>query len=426
MEIFDSYELIIAASLVIIISFLFNEFARKTNIPSVLMLILLGLLMGAGLQAMGIDKPEFLPVLKILGTVGLIMIVLEAALELELKREKAIPITKAFVIALIGLVSSTWVAALILNYYIPGMNMRSAWLYATPLSILSSAIIIPSVNGLMGNKKEFHIYESTFSDILGIMLFYFLTGQLDAGENSNGVGEFFINFGLTILIALVVSYALVIIFQNIRSHAKLFLLISILMLMYALGKKYHLSSLIIILFFGLVVANMEIFFRGPLRRWLNMTKAKEVYEGLHVVTIETAFIVRTFFFVIFGLTIAIASIFSVNVATVSGLIILSIYAIRYLTLRVFVGRDVIPQLFIAPRGLITILLFYAIPLEAEVPGFDSGILLFIIIATSLIMTFALIYDKQRTGKAIKMANDSPIGYKQWKAPALNAEESVEK
>ncbi|MCB0836156.1 MAG: cation:proton antiporter [Bacteroidetes bacterium] len=426
MEIFDSYELIIAASLVIIISFLFNEFARKTNIPSVLMLILLGLLMGAGLQAMGIDKPEFLPVLKILGTVGLIMIVLEAALELELKREKAIPITKAFVIALIGLVGSTWVAALILNYYIPGMNMRSAWLYATPLSILSSAIIIPSVNGLMGNKKEFHIYESTFSDILGIMLFYFLTGQLDAGENSNGVGEFFINFGLTILIALVVSYALVIIFQNIRSHAKLFLLISILMLMYALGKKYHLSSLIIILFFGLVVANMEIFFRGPLRRWLNMTKAKEVYEGLHVVTIETAFIVRTFFFVIFGLTIAIASIFSVNVATVSGLIILSIYAIRYLTLRVFVGRDVIPQLFIAPRGLITILLFYAIPLEAEVPGFDSGILLFIIIATSLIMTFALIYDKQRTGKAIKMANDSPIGYKQWKAPALNAEESVEK
>ena len=426
MEIFDSYELIIAASLVIIISFLFNEFARKTNIPSVLMLILLGLLMGAGLQAMGIDKPEFLPVLKILGTVGLIMIVLEAALELELKREKAIPITKAFVIALIGLVGSTWVAALILNYYIPGMNMRSAWLYATPLSILSSAIIIPSVNGLMGNKKEFHIYESTFSDILGIMLFYFLTGQLDAGENSNGVGEFFINFGLTILIALVVSYALVIIFQNIRSHAKLFLLISILMLMYALGKKYHLSSLIIILFFGLVVANMEIFFRGPLRRWLNMTKAKEVYEGLHVVTIETAFIVRTFFFVIFGLTIAIASIFSVNVATVSGLIILSIYAIRYLTLRVFVGRDVIPQLFIAPRGLITILLFYAIPLEAEVPGFDSGILLFIIIATSLIMTFALIYDKQRTGKAIKMANDSPIGYKQWKASALNAEESVEK
>ncbi|MCB0851351.1 MAG: cation:proton antiporter [Bacteroidetes bacterium] len=426
MEIFDSYELIIAASLVIIISFLFNEFARKTNIPSVLMLILLGLLMGAGLQAMGIDKPEFLPVLKILGTVGLIMIVLEAALELELKREKAIPITKAFVIALIGLVGSTWVAALILNYYIPGMNMRSAWLYATPLSILSSAIIIPSVNGLMGNKKEFHIYESTFSDILGIMLFYFLTGQLDAGENSNGVGEFFINFGRTILIALVVSYALVIIFQNIRSHAKLFLLISILMLMYALGKKYHLSSLIIILFFGLVVANMEIFFRGPLRRWLNMTKAKEVYEGLHVVTIETAFIVRTFFFVIFGLTIAIASIFSVNVATVSGLIILSIYAIRYLTLRVFVGRDVIPQLFIAPRGLITILLFYAIPLEAEVPGFDSGILLFIIIATSLIMTFALIYDKQRTGKAIKMANDSPIGYKQWKAPALNAEESVEK
>ena len=423
MEIFDSYDLIIASSLAIIISFLFNEFGRKTNIPSVLMLIVLGIVVGVGLESMGVIKPDFLPILKVLGTVGLIMIVLEAALELELKREKAIPILKAFVIALIGLVASAWVAAMILHEFIDGMDMRTAWLYATPLSILSSAIIIPSVAGLKNDKKEFHIYESTFSDILGIMLFYFLTGQLDAGDHSSGAQEFFFNLISTVVIALVVSYALVFVFQSIKSHAKLFLLISILLLLYALGKKIHLSSLIIILFFGLVVANMELFFRGPLKRWLNMEKAKNIYEGLHVVTIETAFVVRTFFFVIFGLTITLSTIFSVKVATVSGLIILSIYAIRYVILRLFLGKDIIPQLFVAPRGLITILLFYAIPVSAEVEGFDSGILLFIIIVTSLIMTFALIYDKQRTGKSIKIANDSPVGFTQYKAPTIHLPES---
>ena len=56
---------------------------------------------------------------------------------------------------------------------------------------------------------------------------------------------------------------------------------------------------------------------------------------------------------------------------------------------------VLPQLFIAPRGLITILLFYAIPEAAIVPGFEPGILLFIIIGTSLIMTWALIRDKRK-------------------------------
>lgn len=418
MEILSSYNLIIAASLIIILSFSFSELARRTNIPSVLMLMMLGIGLKMAMDAFGGGTPEFLPVLKLLGIVGLIMIVLEAALELELKKEKAIPIAKAMAIALIGLMASAWIAAIILNHFIPGMTMEKAWIYATPLSILSSAIIIPSVSGLREDKKEFHIYESTFSDILGIMLFYFLTGQLEAGDHGSGLGGFAGNLVLTIVLSLVASYLIVLIFQNIKSHTKLFLLIAVLLLLYALGKKMHLSSLIIILVFGLLIANMKLFFRGPLRKWLDFKKAKEIYEGLHVITMETAFVVRTFFFVIFGITISLASLKSVDVAIVSGLIILSIYAIRFVLLLPFFGKDIIPELFIAPRGLITILLFYNIPEAAEVVGFEKGILLFIIIGTSLIMTAALIYDKQRSGKAIRKVESNPVGYEKWKAPSL--------
>jgi hypothetical protein len=42
-----------------------------------------------------------------------------------------------------------------------------------------------------------------------------------------------------------------------------------------------------------------------------------------------------------------------------------------------------------------LLLFYAIPEEAQVANFESGILLFVIIATSLIMTWAMIKDKKK-------------------------------
>jgi potassium/hydrogen antiporter len=422
MEILTSYNLIIEASVILILSFLFGELSRKTNIPSVLMLIALGIVLKFGLDALGMGNLDFFPILEVLGIVGLIMIVLEAALELELKREKLVPIAKAFVIALIGLIVSAWVAALVLYEFIPGMTMAQAWLYATPLSILSSAIIIPSVSGLTNTKKEFHIYESTFSDILGIMLFYFLVAPFEAPSEANGVGGFFGNVALTIAISLVASYCIVFIFQNIKSHVKLFLLIAVLLLLYALGKKMHLSSLIIILIFGLVIANMKLFFRGKLGQWLHFEKATHIYEGLHIVTMETAFVVRTFFFVIFGLTISLASLGSLNVAIVSGLILLSIYAIRYVILRLFLGADLIPQLFIAPRGLITILLFYAIPVSAQVPGFEAGILLFIIIASGLIMTFAMIYDKQRTGQAVKKAESLPVGYVKWKAPAVEVEE----
>ena len=396
MDILSSYNLIIEASVIIILSFWFNGISKKTNIPSVLMLIILGIFLQYVLRYFVPEALDFSGGLELLGIVGLIMIVLEAALELELKREKLWPILKSLAIALIGLVGSAYVAALILFQFIPDMTMQSAWLYATPLSILSSAIIIPSVSGLSDAKKEFHIYESTFSDIIGIMMFYYLIGGLNPAEDAGAVG-FAGNLILTIFIGLVASYAIILIFQQIKSQAKLFLLIAVLLLLYAIGKKFHLSSLIIILIFGLVIANVKLFFPGKTAIFLENERIKQIYHELHIITLETAFVVRTFFFVVFGLSIAISSLLSINVVFISLLIIASIYIIRFLILRIFLGKDILPQLFIAPRGLITVLLFYAIPVEAEIEGFESGILLFVIIATSLVMTWAMIRDKRKMG-----------------------------
>lgn len=386
------------------------------------MLIFLGIGLKLGMDALHLDEIDFFPILEILGIVGLIMIVLEAALELELKREKLWPILKAFGVALVGLLVSTWVAAIILEQYVKGMTTAAAWIYATPLSILSSAIIIPSVNSLSETKKEFHIYESTFSDIIGIMLFYFLVAPYEPGGHDADLLGFFGNLGLTVAISFLASYLLIFIFQRISSHAKLFLLISVLLLLYALGKKMHLSSLIIILIFGLLIGNMQLFFRGRLNKWLHIEKAKHIYEDLHVITIETAFVVRTFFFVIFGLTIALDSLLNIDVAIISALILVSIYAIRFVILRLTLGSDLIPQLFIAPRGLITVLLFYAIPKEVEVESFEAGILLFIIMATSIIMTIAMVYDKRRNQQALNKANGISIGYSTWKAPSIEEKE----
>lgn len=394
MDILSSYNLIIEASVIIILSFWFNGISKKTNIPSVLMLIVLGIILQYALKYFVPEALDFSGGLELLGIVGLIMIVLEAALELELKREKLVPILKSMAIALLGLLGSAYVAALILFQLIPDMTMQSAWLYATPLSILSSAIIIPSVSGLSEPKKEFHVYESTFSDIMGIMMFYYLIGGLNPAEDAGAAG-FAGNLVLTIVIGLVASYAIILIFQQIKSQAKLFLLIAVLLLLYAIGKKFHLSSLIIILIFGLVIANVKLFFPGKMAVFLENEKINQIYHELHIITLETAFVVRTFFFVVFGLSIVITSLFSFNVALISLLIVASIYGIRFLILRVFMGKDILPQLFVAPRGLITVLLFYAIPVEAQVANFESGILLFVIIATSLVMTWAMIKDKKK-------------------------------
>ncbi len=422
----EPYPFIIAASVILIVSFLFGEISKKTSIPSVLLLIIFGVFIKLGMDNFGIGNFNFLPILKILGTVGLIMIVLEAALELKLERSKLVPILMAFGIALVGLLLSTWITAEIIHYFVDcseykGQSKLVAWLYATPLSILSSAIIIPSVVDLRNDKKEFHIYESTFSDILGIMLFQLLSGMIvqpGSDAHASGFGSFALSFLLIMAIALISSYMIVLIFQRISSSAKLFLLIATLLLVYSVGVLMHLSALIIILIFGLVIANMDLFFVGPLKKWLDKKKAHDIYHGLHVITLETAFVIRTFFFVVFGITIVFSSLSSWSVLLVSILCLAVIYIIRFILLRATLGSDIHPQLFIAPRGLITILLFYKIPEYLLVKDFSQGILLFVIIGTSIIMTISLIANKKRANKAIKGVQSLDISETKWKIPDL--------
>ena len=89
MEVINPYIAIIGISLIIILSYFFNIISQKTNVPSVLMLIVLGILMKQGMNFIGISAgKQLFSLLELLGIVGLIMIVLEAALDLHLTKEK--------------------------------------------------------------------------------------------------------------------------------------------------------------------------------------------------------------------------------------------------------------------------------------------------------------------------------------------------
>jgi NhaP-type Na+/H+ or K+/H+ antiporter len=65
-------------------------------------------------------------------------------------------------------------------------------------------------------------------------------------------------------------------------------------------------------------------------------------------------------------------------------------------LLIFTGKDIVPQVYLAPRGLITILLFFAIPKEITDQHDFNGVLLFVIFLSCIVMTAGLIrYKKQQ-------------------------------
>ncbi len=406
MDFLDSYGLIIVFSLTIILSYFFNLFAKKSGIPAVLMLIGLGIIIHYGLLLFGEESLDLARPLEVLGVIGLILIVLEAALDLRLKKEKIGLIIKSFLVALLGLGGTAYLAALVLNY-IMEVEVLNALLYTIPLSVLSSAIILPSIDEFEEDKREFMIYESTFSDIIGIISFYSVLAMVGPDSSESIYSDVFSNLALTVVFSVIISYILIYILQNIKGYVKLFLLIAILLLLYAVGGMFHFPSLIIILIFGVILNNYKIFFKGRLRKLLDEERVEGVLGDFKIITAESAFVVRTFFFIIFGWSVYLGSLLSFKVIGIGLIIIAIIYVVRAIILFIFNGKDVIPQLFLAPRGLITILLFFAIPdklsIESEIDF--KGVLLFVILGSCLIMTWSLITHKN---KLLKIKEDEEV------------------
>ncbi|OEK04067.1 cation:proton antiporter domain-containing protein [Roseivirga misakiensis] len=387
----NAYNLIIALSCVIIFSHIFNFVSKRTKVPSVILLILLGVGIKLVMDFYEYSQDALIfSTLEVLGIVGLIMIVLEAAIDLELSKDKWPIIWKSFVVALLSLMVCAFSISFIINQVFQEDPIISL-VYAIPLSIMSSAIVIPSVNGLFEDKKEFMIYESTFSDILGIMFFYFLIENVGTENTGTVVYSIIGNIVITIVVSIAISYALVLLFQRLVGDVKLFMLIAVLILLYAIGKQLHLSSLVIILVFGLLLNNTNLFFFGKIKSWVDSKMISGILKDLHLVTRESAFVVRTFFFVVFGTTIDFRALLNLEIVGVSLIIVAVFYLSRFLLLKAFfIKKSILPELFITPRGLITVLLFFSIPAHLTSDTFNSDIILITILATSIIMTWGLI------------------------------------
>lgn len=396
-DVLSTNHYIIIFSSIIIISYFFNSYSKKSGVPSVLMLIVLGMVFGFYMEFQ--DRFSF--ILEVLGTVGLILIVLEGALGLKLLKSNVSIIFKSFAVSAVTLGGTSYVGALLLNSIFQ-LEIVVSLLITVPLSILSSSILLPSIGSVEENKREFLIYESTFSDIIGIIIFYTVLGlTMSKSVFIPEYGFIISNLFGTTLFSVIISFLLIYIFQKLTGQAKLFLLISVLMILYAFAEMLNFSSLIIILMFGLILNNYKLFFKGALSRLVeNEEKIESIIDDFKVVTLESSFVVRTFFFIIFGWSIKIVDLFDLKSLVIGIAIVLIIFSVRMVTLLVFSKttsvKNITPELFLAPRGLLTILLFYSIPRDLLPSNINfEGVFLYVIIICCLIMTWSLIHEKKK-------------------------------
>jgi len=377
--------IIITICSLLLMAYLFDISSAFTKIPSVILLLVLGMLSKVATGFLPLRIPDLNPILPILGTIGLILIVLEGALELELNKSKARVIKKTFLVALIPILVLASIMAIVLNLYY-AVPVRIGLLNSLPFCVISSAIAIPSVRNIISSDREFVIYESSFSDILGVLIFNFIL--LNSVFNVMS----FVYFGVQIIIIIVISFLSVLglsfLLSRIKNHITYTPIILSIILIYAITKHYHLPGLVFILIFGLFLGNFESFKRYPLIEKLRPEKLDKEVVKFKEITSEATFLVRALFFLLFGFLIDPKEITNTQTLPWAAGIVALILAIRYITLKIS-KLPVYPLQFIAPRGLITILLFISILPELSVPLVNNSLVIQTVLISVLVMMTGL-------------------------------------
>jgi len=399
-----TYYLIIALCIIIIIAYLIEITGKHTKIPGVILLIFTGIGTNYFLAYMDIQIPDLSGLLPMMGTIGLVLIVLEGSLDLTIsvKRKRLIltSVSSAILLFMIFVAISTFVAVKVWNF-----PLIPALLNIIPLGIISSAVAIPSSSDLHKDTREFITYESSISDIFGILVFDFILYRYSSGDfkySSIGQGIFGFSFDLliTIIASVILSTGLAFLLHRIGHRVKHVIITTGIVLVYALARLVHMPSLLVVLVFGLVMNNSHLFKNAYSQKFINFDNFINELKSFKHITGEFTFIVRSFFFVIFGYYTSVNDLIDLRNLLIAVSISAFIFILRALYLKLVLRMPVKPLVFFAPRGLITILLFLSIPVDQLLPFMNKGLITQIIFVSILLMSFGNIIF---TGKSSELS-----------------------
>ncbi len=388
--------IIITLCVTLLIAYVFDLTSKRTRIPSVILLMALGFGLRQATEALGIVVPDLAPFLPFFGMVGLVLIVLEGALELEVDRSKLPFIGSTGIAALVPLVAMSVGLAAVLSA-VTGVSMWVALANAIPLAVISSAVAIPSAQAFPQRQREFVVYESSLSDIIGVIAFNFVT--LNDNFTYGSVMEFVLEFAVMIVLSFAASIGLAALLGRIQHRVKYLPITVAVILIYAVAKEYHLPALIFILMFGLFLGNLERIRGLPRLRFLALGSLEAETERFHEMASEVTFLIRALFFLLFGFVITPAEILDVSSMLWTVGIVTGIFAVRAATLALL-RQPIRPLLFIAPRGLITILLFLSLPADRILPVMGRPLIIQVIVVCALVMMIGTMSSTRDRGTVV--------------------------
>jgi cell volume regulation protein A len=381
-----TYPTILSASVFLLIVFAVERLCRRSGVPSVIVLVASGLLARPMLDSVGVTLGWAGTLVPIIGTIGLVLIVLEGALDIELRRERLRLIGATFLLATAGYVIAT-ISFALAGRWVLGLGAVQAVLLATSVAVISSAVAIPSSTFLPPKAREFITYESSMSDIIGVLVFFSLLGS--DGTVSGALLALLGGGILSLLLSMLCAVVLLLLLLRVSGPIRFVPLLAGLFALYATGELLHLSPLIMVLFLGLLLNKPSLVTRfRPVRLWVSREYESTISE-FRTLVVELTFVVRGFFFVLLGYWTDLSDLASSSAWLGAGLVLAVVYGSRFLMLRLMLGPAAAgPLMWIAPRGLITVLLFLHVREAFSLPSYLNGSIMLVVLASSAFILIA--------------------------------------
>ena len=382
----SAHVILLAAGVVIFLGVAGEAFFKKTGIPDVAFLMILGVIIG---PVFGLIQPEaVIQVVPYFASLALIIIMFDGGLNLDIKH---VIKTAHFsvTLAILGFILSVVIITLAAHYALEWLWLESI-LLGSIVGGSSSAIVFGLVRNIKISEetKSMLSFESALTDILATIVAFILFEAVLAGYfDLQTLQE---TLGRAIVVGLVLGFGVGIPWMYVSTklgnaqHAYM-LTLGILFVLFFLANSFGESGALTALVFGLMLGN-----KNHLSRILKFKLPRiEMDDPTHN---QLTFLVRSFFFVFVGL---MASFGQIEYLIFGILITIIVYFGRTI-----VGKITLTKRFskldravtnsMIPRGLAAAVLA-TYPITMGLPNAEAypQIIFFIILSSVIITTIGL-------------------------------------
>ena len=399
------HEVALAIALVGILIFaahLFEAVFRKTKIPDVLLLVIIGLLLG---PLFGVATPtHFGSIGPAFTTITFILILFEAGIGIKISTLRN-TYKETLILSIVSFVV-TVVAVAVAVYFLTELGMVRSLILAVVVGAISAAIVIPMLDYLKinSNSKAIVMLDSSISDVfsvIGTLSLIEIAGLADITTFDVGLalGKIVASFTLAIMVGMISALGWSFLLNKVRSlQNSIFTTVAIVFVVFGLTEWLGYSGAIASLAFGIMLGNVGTLNVVGLQTRFNVS-ISELNSTEKAFFSELVFILKTFFFVYMGISLQLAywRLILVGLALTVIIYIVRLPVVKFSLKKTTPLMDATTIAILIPRGL-------AAAVMASIPfqqGISGGEIIqntaYAIILASILMTSLLLILIEKTG-----------------------------